>query len=123
MKAIIWSAFLFFSAIWTCGVALAIALIRAAVDFIRPVEGAAASGVVVQPPIPDWLAPWADLLGWREWIQWATALLESLLTLLPALGQSLDWLVPLAWIIWAIGLIGLLVLTLVASRLTSKLSR
>jgi hypothetical protein len=35
----------------------------------------------------------------------------------------LDWLVPLAWIIWAIGLIGLLVLTLVASRLTSKLSR
>ena len=90
MKAIIWSAFLFFSAIWTGGVALAIALIRAAVDFIRPVEGAAASGVVVQPPIPDWLAPWADLLGWREWIQWATALLESLLALLPALGQSLD---------------------------------
>jgi hypothetical protein len=123
VKALIWGAFVFFAAIWTGGVALTVALVRAAVGMLSPVHGAGVPDVLTAPPIPDWLAPWVDILGWREWIQGTTALLESLLAVLPSLGQMLDWLVPLAWIVWGIGLIGLFVLALIGSKLTSRFSR
>lgn len=123
MKTLIWGAFVFFAAIWTGGVALTVALVRAAVGMLSPAQGAGVPDVLTAPPIPDWLAPWVDVLGWREWIQGTTALLESLLAVLPSLGQMLDWLVPLAWIIWGVGLIGLFVLTLIGSKLTSRFSR
>jgi len=123
VKTLIWGAFVFFAAIWTGGVALTVALVRAAVGMLSPAQGAGVPDVLTAPPIPDWLAPWVDVLGWREWIQGTTALLESLLAVLPSLGQMLDWLVPLAWIIWGVGLIGLFVLTLIGSKLTSRFSR
>ena len=123
MKTLIWGAFVFFAAIWTGGVALTVALVRAAVGMLSPAQGAGVPDVLTAPPIPDWLAPWVDILGWREWIQGTTALLESLLAVLPSLGQMLDWLVPLAWIVWGIGLIGLFVLALIGSKLTSRFSR
>lgn len=123
MKTLIWGAFVFFAAIWTGGVALTVALVRAAVGMLSPAQGAGVPDVLTAPPIPDWLAPWVDVLGWREWIQGTTALLESLLAVLPSLGQMLNWLVPLAWIIWGVGLIGLFVLTLIGSKLTSRFSR
>lgn len=123
MKTLIWGAFVFFAAIWTGGVALTVALVRAAVGMLSPAPGAGVPDVLTAPPIPDWLAPWVDVLGWREWIQGTTALLESLLAVLPSLGQMLNWLVPLAWIIWGVGLIGLFVLTLIGSKLTSRFSR
>lgn len=123
MKTLIWGAFVFFAAIWTGGVALTVALVRAAVGMLSPAQGAGVPDVLTAPPIPDWLAPWVDVLGWREWIQGTTALLESLLAVLPSLGQMLDWLVPLAWIIWGVGLIGLFVLTLIGFKLTSRFSR
>ena len=123
MKTLIWGAFVFFAAIWTGGVALTVALVRAAVGMLSPAQGAGVPDVLTAPPIPDWLAPWVDVLGWREWIRGTTALLESLLAVLPSLGQMLNWLVPLAWIIWGVGLIGLFVLTLIGFKLTSRFSR
>ena len=70
--------------------------------------------------VPEWLAPWIDLLGWQEWLQGVVALLESFRAVLPAIGQLMDWVVPVAWGVWGVGLFGLLVLTLIASRLVTR---
>lgn len=123
MKIILLSAFIFLAAIWSGAVALGVALVRASASLLQSADGDAVARVASEIPIPDWLAPWVDLAGWREWVQWIAALRESLGSALPALGQLLDWLEPLAWSVWAVGMIGLIVLTFVGSRIMSRLSR
>lgn len=123
MKRIIWGGFAFLAAIWTGVVALSAAVVRAAVSLLQASGGSAVSETVGQIPVPDWLAPWADLLGWNEWAHGVAALLESLRGVLPLLGQGLEWLVPLAWVVWGVGLAGLLVLAIIGSRLSTRILR
>ena len=123
MQIVIWLAFLMLAAIWTGGVALTVAIIRWSAGLLQSADGGAALGAFGAIPIPAWLAPFVDLTGWREMLQWGAALWESLRSALPMLGHSLDWLVPIAWIVWGIGLVGLLVLTLIGSKFMSKLIR
>jgi hypothetical protein len=123
MKIIIWSAFVFVAALWTGGVALMVALLRASASLLQSADAAAVSDSVSQIPIPDWLAPWVDVLGWQEWVQGAAGLLDSVRSLLPTLGQSIDWILPAAWVVWGIGLMGLLILTVIGSRLMTRFVR
>ena len=119
MQIIVWGVFVFLAAIWTGGVALMVALLQGAVRLLEQGEGADFAGVV-DTPVPEWLAPWIDLLGWQEWLQGVVALLESFRAVLPAFGQLMDWVVPVAWGVWGVGLFGLSVLTLIASRLVTR---
>jgi len=57
-------------------------------------------------------------LGGR--VDGAVALLDSLRTVLPTLGQVLDFLVPVAWIVWGLGIFGLLLLAMIGSRLLTR---
>jgi len=124
MKALVWGVFFFLGAVWTGVVALFVALVRAAVGVLSSAGNGANpgewSGKTPDIPLPDWLAPWLDLGGWQAWVQGAVALLDSLRTVLPTLGQVLDFLVPVAWIVWGLGIFGLLLLALIGSRLLSR---
>lgn len=116
MKVIIWSVFLLLALLWTAGAGLFALLTEWSIDLLA--TGSAADLVyrAGQIPVPAWLAPWLDLAGWRELLQWFTSLLQTVSALLPSASQSLGWLVPLICILWGLGLLGLLLVTWIGSR-------
>lgn len=116
MKVIIWSVFLLLALLWTAGAALFAQLTEWSIGLLASGSAADLVDRVGQIAVPAWLAPWVDLTGWRELLQWFTSVLQTVSALLPSAGQSLGWLVPFIWILWGLGLVAMLLVTLVGSR-------
>ena len=116
MKVIIWSVFLLLALLWTAGAGLFALLTEWSIGLLASGSAADLVASAGQIPVPAWLAPWLDLAGWRELIQWSSSVLQTVSALLPSAGQPLGWLVPFIWIAWGLGLVGLLVVTLLGSR-------
>ncbi len=117
MKVIIWSVFLLLAVLWTAGAGLLALLTEWSIGLLASGSATDLVDRAGQIPVPAWLAPWLDLAGWRELLQWFTSVLQTVSALLPSASQSLGWLVPLIWILWGIGLVGLLLVTWIGSRL------
>lgn len=117
VKIILWGVFGLLVLLWTALVAISVEIVQwsSAALAAGGVSGLAEAAASL--PIPAWLAPFLDLSGWRETLATLAAWIESLSALLPSLGQSLSWLVPVIWVVWGMGTLTLLVLTLLASRL------
>jgi hypothetical protein len=121
MRKIIWAGFIFLALLWTGAVALFVELVEWSAHALASGDGGAAiADSIASAPIPDWLAPWVDLSGWREWLQAITQALEWISGILPVAGQSLAWVVPVIWAVWAVGLLGMLVITLIGARLAAR---
>jgi hypothetical protein len=117
VKVIIWSVFLLLAVLWTAGAGLLALLTEWSIGLLASGSATDLVDRAGQIPVPAWLAPWLDLAGWRELLQWFTSVLQTVSALLPSASQSLGWLVPLIWILWGIGLVGLLLVTWIGSRL------
>jgi hypothetical protein len=103
VKVIIWSVFLLLALLWTAGAALFAQLTEWSIGLLASGSAADLVDRVGQIAVPAWLAPWVDLTGWRELLQWFTSVLQTVSALLPSAGQSLGWLVPFIWILWGLG--------------------
>lgn len=116
MKLILWGAVALIALLWTGAVAVCVEVLQWSAAALASGEAKALADTAAQLPIPAWLAPFVDLAGWRETVTVLAGWLQSVSAALPPLGDSLGWLVPLAWAVWGVGLIALLVLAALASR-------
>lgn len=117
MKMTLWVGIGLLSLVWTGAEAIISRVIEWSAGVLAAGGVSALGQAVVNLPAPAWLSPWLDLAGWRELVQWAVGVVESVSDAMPMIGQSLDWLVPLVWVVWGMGLFVLLMIAFVISRL------
>lgn len=121
MSKLIWPVFIFVAAVWTGVVALCVELVEWSARALASGDGAVAiAEAAAKAPIPEWLAPWIDLSGWRAGLQAVAETLEWVSGFMPAAGQSLEWLVPVIWILWVLGLLVMLIAALIGARLVAR---
>lgn len=120
MKVFLWGTALLLAVLWTAGVAVAVEVLQWSVSALAAGGVTEVTGAIARIPLPEWLAPFVDLLGGQQALAAIVTWLQSISTLLPSVSQSLDWLVPALWVVWGLGLLALLILTTVISRFVKR---
>lgn len=121
MKLVVWMVFGVIALVWTGGAWLAAELTQWAGQALASGEAASLGREFAQWPVPQWLSLWVDpglIQGLQSTVLWAV---DTVHDALPMLGSAVGWLVPMVWGLWALGLLVLLVLTIAAHVLLTRM--
>ena len=114
LKLLIGIVFALLALVWTGGAWLGSQALQWAAGAMASGQAAEMSQVVGSWPIPAWLTQWVEPSAIHAALDSVVWAMETLQQAWPFVGNAMNWLVPLLWVVWAIGFAVLLLLTAVA---------